>query len=98
MGNAALVRRERLDQHADHTSRHVELPALLPFRTGELREEVFVEATQDVLRADLGIVEFDRADQFAEPLLVESRTSLLFRQHSLEPWIDTFDRDHRLVD
>lgn len=32
-----LVRREHLDQHADHAARRVELPAVLPLGTGELR-------------------------------------------------------------
>ena len=49
-----LVRREPLDQHSDHAARRVELPAVLSLGIGELREEVFVDAAQDVLRAVLG--------------------------------------------
>ncbi len=44
-----LVRREPLDQHADHATRRVKLTAVLPLRAGELRVEVFVDAAQNVL-------------------------------------------------
>ena len=49
--DAPLVRREPLDQHADHATRRVELPAILPLRTGELREEVFVDAAQEIRKS-----------------------------------------------
>ena len=39
--NSPLVRREHLDQHADHAARRVNLPAVLPLDTGELREDVW---------------------------------------------------------
>ena len=52
--HAALVRGEHFDQHADDATGRVELAALLAFGTGELREEVFVDAAQDVLGAVLG--------------------------------------------
>ena len=99
--DSPLVRREHLDQHADHAARRVELPAVLSFGTGELREEVFVDAAQDVLRAVLGIAQPDRADhvdQLAQAVLVERRPAKILRQDSLEPRIVPLDGDHRLVD
>ena len=52
--DAALVRGEHFDQHADDATGRIELAALLAFGTGELGEEVFVDAAQDVLGAVLG--------------------------------------------
>lgn len=99
--DAPLVRREHLDQHADHAARRVELPAVLPLGTGELREEVFVDAAQEIrkiLRAVLSIAQPDHVDQLAQAVLVERRLPKIFRQYSLEPGIVPLDGDHRLVD
>ena len=49
--DSPLGRREHLDQHADHAARRVELPAVLPRGTGELREEVFVVAVQKIRKS-----------------------------------------------
>ena len=49
--DAALVRREHLDQHADDAAGRVELAALLALGAGELAEEVLVDAAEDVLGA-----------------------------------------------
>jgi len=60
-----------------------------------------VDAAQDLLGAVLSVAEPDRADQvdqLAEPVLVERRPCIVFRQHVLESWIVAFDREHRLVD
>ncbi len=48
--DAALVRGQHLDQQAHHAARRVELAALLALGAGELAEEVFVDAAEDVLR------------------------------------------------
>ena len=74
--DAALVRREHLDQHADHAAGRVELAALLALGAGELGEEVLVDAAEDVLGAVLRVAQADVADQvdqFAQALLVERR-------------------------
>ena len=47
--DAALVRREHLDQQAHDAARRVELAAVLALGAGELGEEVFVDAAEDVL-------------------------------------------------
>ena len=47
--DAALVRREHLDEHADDAARRVELAALLALGARELGEEVLVDAAEDVL-------------------------------------------------
>ena len=73
--DAALVRREHLDQHADDVRRRVELAALLALGAGELREEVLVDAAENVLGAVSSSAEPDVADQvdeLAEALLVEA--------------------------
>ena len=57
-----IERREPLDQHADHAARRVDLTAVLPLGTGELHEEIFVDAAQVVLLAFLGIAQPDRPD------------------------------------
>ncbi len=52
--DAALVGGEHLDQDPDDAAGRVELAALLALGTGELREEILVDAAQDVLGAVLG--------------------------------------------
>src|SRR5581483_11075886 len=47
--DAPLERLDHLDNQAHDASRGVELAALLAFSAGELAEEVFVDAAEDVL-------------------------------------------------
>ena len=61
--HTALIRREHLHQHAHDPRRRVELPALLALGAGELREEILVDAAQDVLGAVGGAAKADVADQ-----------------------------------
>lgn len=85
----------------DDATGRVELAALLPFGTGELREEVFVDAAQDVFGAVLTVARADGAnqiDQFTKPLLVEHRPGVLLGQHALEAGVVAFDRIHRPID
>ena len=84
--DAALVRREHLDQQPDDAAGRVELAALLAFGAGELREEVLVDAAQDVLGAVLLVAQADVADQvdeLAEALLVQPRAGVILRQRRL---------------
>ena len=56
--------------------RRVELAAALALGVGELAQEVFVDAAQDVLGAALRVAQADGADevdQLAQPLLVQRR-------------------------
>ena len=72
--DAAFVRREHLDEEPDDALRRVELAAFLAFGAGELAEEVFVDAAENVLRAACFVAQADGADQvdeFAEAVLVE---------------------------
>ena len=99
--HAALVRGEHFDQHADDAAGRVELAALLAFGAGELGEEVFVDAAQDVFGAVLGIAQPDGADevdQFAQAMLVERRPGVVLGQDAFQPGIITLDGDHRLID
>ena len=63
--DAALVRREHLDQQPDDAAGRVELAALLPLGAGKLRKEVLVNPAKDVLGPVLLVPEADVADQEA---------------------------------
>ena len=54
---------EHFDQAAHHATWRVELAAVLALGAGELGEEVFVNAAEDVLRAVGGVAEADGADE-----------------------------------
>ena len=99
--DSPLVRREHLDQHADNAARCIEMPAVLPVRTGELLEKVFADEGHNVLRAVLGIAQPDRGDhvnQLAKAVLVDRRLGKIHRRDALEPRIVPLDGDVRLVD
>ena len=81
--DAALVRLDHLDKEPDNGLRRVELATALAFGAGELAEEVFVNAPENVLRTALGVAQADLADQvdeFAESRLVERRPGVVLRQ------------------
>jgi len=40
----------------------------------------------------------DEVDQFTEPLLIEGRPRIVFREHTFERRIVAFDGDHRIVE
>src|ERR1019366_1954042 len=83
----ALVGRKHLDQHADHAAGRVELAALVAIGAGKLREEVLVDAAQDVLAAILLVAHRDRADQvdqLTEALLVQRGPRVFLRQDPLQ--------------
>ena len=73
--DAAFVGREHLDEEPHDAVRGVELAAVLALGAGELGEEVFVDAAEDVLGAVLpsspSADGADEVDEFAEPVLVE---------------------------
>jgi hypothetical protein len=73
----------------------------LPSALGELRQEVLVDAAEDVAGAVGGAAEADIADevdQLPEPLLVETGTGVVLRQHGFQREIVAFDRRHRVID
>jgi hypothetical protein len=99
--DAALVRREHLDQDPDDVRGRVELAALLAFGTGELGEEVLVDPTERVLGPVGGGAERDVADQvdeLTEALLVETGPGVVLGQHTLERRVVALDGGHRVVD
>src|SRR5439155_18402476 len=82
--NAAFVGREHLDEETHNALRSVELAAFLAFGAGELAEEVFVDAAEDVFRAVRLVAHADRADEideFAEAVFVERGAGVVFRQN-----------------
>lgn len=99
--HATFVGREHLDEHAHHAARRVELPAVLALGRGELGEEVFVDAAEDVARAVGLVAETDGADQvdeLAEARFVERGPAIVLWQNTLERGVVALDRDHRVID
>jgi len=91
---------EHGDEQADDGWRRVKLAAALSFGAGEATEEIFVNATQDVLGV-CGVGRLDRSDEIdelTEHRLVERRSAVVLRQDALEAFIRGFDSDHGGVD
>jgi hypothetical protein len=59
----ALIGCEHLDQHAHDMRRRIELAALLALGAGELRQEIFVDAAEDVAGAVSRAAKADIADE-----------------------------------
>ena len=98
--DAALVGREHFDEEAHDAVRRVELAAVLAFGAGELGEEVFVDAAENVLGAIRFVAQADGADEvdeFAEAVLVERRAGVVFGQHAFEARVVALDGDHGVV-
>ena len=99
--DAALVRGEHLDEHADDVARRVELAALLALGGRELGEEVLVDAAEGVLgpvgRRAEGDVRHE-VDELAEARLVEPGAGVVLGQHALERRVVALDGGHRVVD
>ena len=99
--DAALVRGEHLDEHADDVARRVELAALLALGGRELGEEVLVDAAQGVLGPIGRRTERDvrhEVDELAEARLVEPGPRVVLGQHALERRVVALDGGHRVVD
>jgi len=98
--DAALVGREHGDQAAHHAGRCVELATVLALGAGELGEEVFVHAAQDVLGAVLAVAEADGADEvdeFAQTVLVEAGACVFLGQDAFEARVVALDGHHGVV-
>ena len=99
--DAALVRGEHLDEHADDAARRVELAALLALGARELGEEVLVDAAEGVLRPVGRGAEGDvrhEVDELAEARLVEPGAGVVLGQDALERRVVALDGGHRVVD
>ncbi len=98
---APIMRLQHLDHRSHDRARRVELSPALAFCTGELAEEVFIDAAEHVaalplvgLEADAG----DKVDQLAQHDGVERRAGVVLRQHAFERRVHLLDLEHRLVD
>ena len=99
--NAAFVRSEHLDEKTHDALRRVELATFLSFGAREPAKEVFVDAAEDVFRAVRSVAHADRADkvdEFAEAILVEGGTGVVFRQDAFQSRVVALDRDHGIID
>ena len=100
--NAAFVGREHLDEEAHDALRGVELAAFLAFGAGELAEEIFVDAAEDVFRAAARFVAHadraDEVDEFAKAMLVERGPGVFFRKDAFQARVVALDRDHGVID
>jgi len=97
----ALIGCQHLDQHAHDMRRRIELAALLALGAGELRQEILVDAAEDVAGAVRRAAEADIADEIyelTEPLFVEARAGVVLRQDGFERGVVTLDRRHRVID
>jgi len=75
--DAALVRRKHFDQHTDDTGRRIKLSTLLALSTGKLREEIFVDAAENILGAVCGAAETDVANERSRCLSRPTRAKSL---------------------
>ena len=99
--DAAAVGGQHLHQQPDDRGGRVELAALLALGAGELRQEVLVDAAEDVLRPAGRVPQADVADQvdeLAEALLVQVGPGVLLGQHALERRVVALDGRHGVVD
>ena len=99
--DAAAIRLQHLDQHADDAARRVELAAELALGRGELAEEVFVHPPQPVsglgpvvLEADAG----DQVDKAAHAFVWDAAAGVVAGELVLERWVVALDGEHGVVD
>ena len=93
---------EHLDEQVHHAARRVELATILTFlRAGEHAEEVFVDASKDIVSPMISVrAETDRADQINEltkHLILEVLAAVVAWQHTCKCGVLAFDESHRLV-
>ncbi len=98
--DTTFVRCQHLNENADDVRGCVELSTLLTLGAGELREKVLVHSTENILGSVCGTTETDIADEvneLTETLLVETRTRIVFWEHTLERRVVPLDGGHRFV-
>jgi len=99
--DAAFVRLDHFDEELDDRLRCVEFAAFFAFAGGELAEEVFVDAAENVARAAFLVAEADGADEvdeLAEAALIEGFTGVVLGEDALEGGILFFDGEHGVVE
>jgi hypothetical protein len=95
-----FVGSKHLDEEAHDAGRGVELAAVLALGAGELGEEVFEDAAEEVLRPAGDIGELDGADEideFAEAVFVEVGAAVVFVERAFEAGVVAFEGDHGVV-
>ena len=99
--DAAFVGLNHFDEKLDDRLRGVKLAALFAFAGGELAEEVFVDAAENVLGAALLVAETDGADEideFAESALIEGFAGVVLGEDAFEAGIVLFEGEHGFVE
>ncbi len=99
--DAPLVGLEHLDDQGDNGLGRVELAALLPFRQGELAEEVFVDMAEDILGLKRLVDKGnggDEVDQFAQLGLVNLQAAVLLVEHPFQLGVVLLDGVQGVVD
>ena len=99
--DAAFVGGEHLYEEADDAVGRIELAAVLAFGAGELGEEVFVDAAEDVFGAVVTVAEADGADEvdeFAETVLVERGAGVVLGEDAFEAGVIAFDGEHGVIE
>ncbi len=95
---------ERLDhlhQKTHHAARCKVIAARSPLLTGELTEKILVDPAQNILAAALPVAQPDGAediDQFAQFVLIQRWTRIVFGEYALERRVLLLDGFHRIVD
>ena len=103
--DAPLVGGEHLDKAAHHAGGGVELPAVLPLRTGEAGEEILIHPPEQIngavrllpLAGGGELDGGDEVDQLAQPVLVQPGAGVILGQHAFEPDVVPLQRDHGIV-
>src|SRR6266542_3889975 len=90
-----MERLDDLDDQADDAARREELAALLPFRAGELAEEIFVDPAESVVFQGFWNLR-NLLQQLLEQRAVKNLISA--GQHACEMRIVLFDIRYRIVD
>mmetsp|Transcript_23660 Transcript_23660/g.42107 ORF Transcript_23660/g.42107 Transcript_23660/m.42107 type:complete len:367 (+) Transcript_23660:113-1213(+) len=101
--NAALVGLQHFNKRADHRTRREELAAALTLGTGKARDEVFIDAAQQVAGTVGAVVKFnvgEQIDQLTQHGFIERRAGVGFGQNPLEAFVGWLglDRLHRVID
>jgi hypothetical protein len=92
-----MVGLDYFGDHADQRHRCEEFAVIVRFEVGELRQEIFVDAAEDVATRLLEFVRVERAQQLTEHIVVEFGV-LALGQHALETVVIFLDGFHCVLD
>src|SRR5256885_1635662 len=99
--DAAFVRLNHFDEKLYDGLRGVKLAALFAFAGGELAEEIFINAAENVLGAAFLVAEADGADEvneFAEAALIERFAGVVLGEDAAKSGIFLFNGEHGFVE